>query len=211
MTVWAIVPVKQLGRGKSRLSKVLTRSERFDLNRRLLTHTLETLHSVREIARVVVVSRDPAALAIARDYQALTVQEHGISQLNLALKRATIVARQYTLRAVVVLPADIPLFTADDIRMVLQHDPGPPGVVIVPDRHRKGTNTLFITPPGLIEYEFGSNSFQRHCDNAFRLGAKLVELDIPRLALDLDLPEDIELVESELKFKVNGESLVKTG
>jgi 2-phospho-L-lactate/phosphoenolpyruvate guanylyltransferase len=204
MTVWAIVPVKQLGRGKSRLAGVLTKSERYELNRELLSHTLETLQSVQEIARVVVVSRDSTALAIGRDYQALTVKEYGISQLNLALKRATIVARQYTLRAVMIIPADLPLFTSEDIRTVIQHDPSPPGVVIVPDRHRKGTNALFVTPPGLIDYEFGLNSFQRHCENARRIGARLVELDIPRLALDIDLPEDLELVERERGSRILG-------
>ncbi len=70
MTIWAVVPVKPLRRGKSRLAAILTQDEREDLNRRMLVHSLETLKKVPEIEQVLVVSRDPGALALARDYGA---------------------------------------------------------------------------------------------------------------------------------------------
>ncbi len=70
MTLWAIVPVKPLRRGKSRLASVLTQDERTDLNQRLLVHTVDTLRSLPEIEHVLVVSRDPAALALARNHGA---------------------------------------------------------------------------------------------------------------------------------------------
>ncbi len=77
MTVWAIVPVKPLQRAKSRLSKVLSRSERATLGRKLLKHTLEVLAQVPAVERTMVVSRDSEALALARDYDAKTVTERG--------------------------------------------------------------------------------------------------------------------------------------
>jgi 2-phospho-L-lactate guanylyltransferase (CobY/MobA/RfbA family) len=46
MTLWAIVPVKPLRRGKSRLADVLTSEERTDLNRHLLENTIDTLKSL---------------------------------------------------------------------------------------------------------------------------------------------------------------------
>ena len=54
MTLWAIVPVKPLRRGKSRLSGILTEDERADLNRTLLQHTLETLTNLKEVEEVLV-------------------------------------------------------------------------------------------------------------------------------------------------------------
>jgi 2-phospho-L-lactate guanylyltransferase (CobY/MobA/RfbA family) len=39
MTLWAIVPVKPLRRGKSRLADVLSQDERTNLNRHLLENT----------------------------------------------------------------------------------------------------------------------------------------------------------------------------
>jgi len=203
MTLWAIVPVKPLRRGKSRLAGTLTEDERTELNRALLQHTLETLSELKEVDGVLVVSRDPNALTIARNHGARTVQEDGQPELNTALKRATIVAQVYATRGVLVLPADLPLVTREDILTLIQRATEPPVVVIAPDRHKKGTNALLISPPGLIEYDFGENSFQRHCELVKKAGARLEIVDLPSLGLDLDVPEDFEIIkglESTISF-----------
>ncbi len=202
MTFWAIVPVKPLQRGKSRLAEVLTQEERLDLNRRLLAHTMDTLTAIPDIEHVLVISRDQAALALAREYGARTVQEHGAPQLNIALTRATIVARTYATRGVLILPADLPLITPEDIQTLLARAVDPPVVVISPDRRRQGTNALLVCPAGVIEYAFGPGSFQRHCARARQAGAHLEICELPSLALDMDLPEDLELV-SETLEKLN--------
>jgi 2-phospho-L-lactate guanylyltransferase (CobY/MobA/RfbA family) len=46
----------------------------------------------------------------------------------------------------------------------------------------------------LIPYAYGPGSFQRHCNSARAAGARLEIYRIPSLALDLDLPEDLELL-----------------
>ncbi|MDI6693790.1 MAG: 2-phospho-L-lactate guanylyltransferase [Anaerolineales bacterium] len=199
MTLWAIVPVKPLRSGKSRLAEVLTPDERADLNRRMLAHTLDTLTAIPEIEHVLVVSRDQAALALAREYGARTVQENGAPQLNLALARATIVAQNYATRGVLVVPADLPLITPEDVRLMLERAQKPPVVVVAPDRRREGTNALLVCPAGLIEYEYGPESFKRHCARALQAGARLEICELPSLALDMDLPEDLELVSETLE------------
>jgi 2-phospho-L-lactate guanylyltransferase len=199
MTLWAIVPVKPLRRGKSRLANVLTDEERTDLNRRLLAHTLDTLKSIPEIEHVLVISRDPAALALSRDHGARTVQENGAPHLNVALTRATVVAQNYATRGVLIVPADLPLITPEDVRLMLERVNDPPVVVVAPDRRHQGTNALLVCPAGLIKYDFGPGSFQRHCERARQAGARLEILDLPSLALDMDLPEDLELVGETLE------------
>jgi len=196
MTLWAIVPVKPLRRGKSRLAGTLTEDARTELNRALLQHTLETLSELKEVDEVLVVSRDPNALTIARNHGARTVQEDGQPHLNTALKRATVVAQVYATRGVLILPADLPLITREDIQVLLDRAVKPPVVVIAPDRHGKGTNALLIAPAGLIEYDFGENSFQRHSERANKAGARLEVVDLPSLGLDLDMPEDFELIKN---------------
>ena len=166
MTLWAIVPVKPLRRGKSRLSGALTENERAELNQMLLENTLKTFSDLKEVEEVLVISRDPHALTIARNYGARTVLEDGQPELNTALKRATVVAQVYATRGVLVLPADLPLVTRDDILTLIGRAGEPPVVVIAPDRHGSGTNALLLSPSGLIEYDFGVNSFQRHCQRA---------------------------------------------
>jgi len=194
MTLWAIVPVKPLRRGKSRLAGALSEDERTELNQALLKHTIETLSHLKEIEQVLVVSRDPHALTVARNHGARTVLEDGQPQLNTALKRATVVAQVYATRGVLVLPADLPLISPVDILELINRAVDPPVVVIAPDRHEKGTNALLISPAGLIEYDFGGNSFQRHCERVKKAGARLEVVNLPSLGLDLDLPEDLELV-----------------
>jgi 2-phospho-L-lactate/phosphoenolpyruvate guanylyltransferase len=201
MTLWAIVPVKPLRRGKSRLAGTLSEDERTALNQELLEHTLKTLSSLKELAQVLVVSRDPQALTIARNHGAKTVQEDGQPHLNTALARATVMAQVHSIRGILVLPADLPLLTPDDVRALIDRAAKPPVVVIAPDRHGKGTNALLMVPAGQIEYDFGEGSFKRHCERAKKSGARLEIVELPSLGLDLDLPEDLEMVR-RLKVKV---------
>jgi 2-phospho-L-lactate guanylyltransferase len=86
----------------------------------------------------------------------------------------------------------------DDIREVVKRAMDPPVIVITPDRHHQGTNALLISPPGLIQYAFGSDSFQRHCSQAKKAGARLEICERGSVALDIDLPEDLELAGYEL-------------
>ncbi|MEJ2011399.1 MAG: 2-phospho-L-lactate guanylyltransferase [Anaerolineales bacterium] len=198
MTYWAIVPVKPLRRAKSRLAAVLSRDERASLSQRMLEHTLDVLSQVTEIERTLVVSRDSRALAIARQHGARTVTERGAPELNNALIRATLVAKTYGVAGVLVLPADLPLLKDEDIRELIDRAQDPPVMVIVPDRHRSGTNALLTCPPGLIEYDFGPESFERHVARAESVGARLEICEIASVGLDVDLPEDLDYLYDEL-------------
>ncbi len=71
-------------------------------------------------------------------------------------------------------------------------------VVITPDRHHQGTNILLVAPPGLIKYEFGPGSFQRHCKQAMKAGARLEICERSSIALDIDFPEDLKLAGYEM-------------
>jgi 2-phospho-L-lactate/phosphoenolpyruvate guanylyltransferase len=194
MSLWAIVPVKPLRRGKSRLAEALNEEERTALNEEMLARTLTTLSTLKEVDQVLVVSRDPHALTIARNHGAKTVQEDGQPHLNTALTRATVIAQVHATQGVLILPIDLPLLTTDDVLTLIDRATKPPVVVIAPDRHGKGTNALLMVPPQQIEYEFGEGSFQRHCEQAKQSGARLEIVDLPSLGLDLDLPEDLEMV-----------------
>jgi 2-phospho-L-lactate guanylyltransferase len=199
MTYWAIVPIKPLNRSKSRLSGVLTGEERAELSRRMLVHTLNTLNGVQEIEHTLVVSRDTHALSIARQHGARTVAERGSPKLNQALVRATIVAQGYGVSGVLVLPADLPLISVEDIQMLIDKAKDPPVVVIAPDRHGSGTNALLASPPGLIDYDFGPDSFEQHIERAKEAGARIEVCEISSLSLDLDLPEDLEVLQAGLE------------
>lgn len=193
MSLWAIVPVKPMRKGKSRLGSVLDEGERVALSRDMLRHVLHALGGVERIERTLLVSRDAEVLALGRRHGARTLAERPPIDLNQALDQATRAALGSGATAVLILPADLPLVTPADIDALLDLADPPPVLVLAPDRHQDGTNALLSAPPGLIEYQFGPRSLSRHRTAAGAASIRVVECDRPGLALDLDLPEDLAL------------------
>jgi len=194
LTTVAVVPVKPLRRGKSRLAGVLSVEERALLNRYLFTRTLEILRAVPAIEQVLVVSRDSAALALAREHGAHTLQEQSDSRLNLALRRAVAILRPALVSTILVLPADLPLLSVEDVRALLEARPQPRGLAIAPNATGTGTNGLAVAPPDAIEFAYGEDSFHKHLALAEKAGLPVAIVRRTGLARDLDYPQDLALV-----------------
>ncbi len=200
VNLWAIVPVKPLNRSKSRLAPILDGEQRTALSRQMLAHTLETLTQIRKISGVLVVSRDPAALAMARGYDIYTVRESGAPELNDALTRATeMLIVEHHVNGVLVLPSDLPLLQKADLEEMIARAHSSPVVVIAPDRRRDGTNAILIRPPGRIAYAFGVGSFEQHAMLARMAEARVEVYESPTLALDVDVPADLDLYRAMLQ------------
>jgi 2-phospho-L-lactate/phosphoenolpyruvate guanylyltransferase len=192
MSVWVIIPVKPLQLAKSRLSSVISPEQRQQFAESLLRHTLNVVTGVPQVAGTLVISRDPKALAIAREYRAQTVQESGAPELNSALMRATQVLMRWHCEAALVLPADLPCLEREDVSEIIHLGRESRSVVIATDEHHDGTNALFTRPPGLLTYAYGIGSFQRHTEQARALGAPVHVYTSPRIALDIDVPSDLD-------------------
>jgi 2-phospho-L-lactate guanylyltransferase len=198
VNIWAIVPVKPLNRSKSRLAPVLNLEQREILSRAMLERTLGTLKATRGIGGILVVSRDTAALSLVRKFDVHTVAESGAPELNDALTRATNAVTAWGARGVLIVASDIPLMCVEDIEGMLELATHPPVVVIAPDRHRDGSNILLVRPPGLIPYRYGRGSFERHAAEAEAIGVDVHIYESPTLALDVDVPEDLDLYRDAL-------------
>ena len=203
MSLWAIIPVKPLRRGKSRLAGVLSDDDRELLNLSLIGHTLQVVNQVKSIDHILVVSSDTAVLALARDQGARTVMEDGKPGLNTALQRATMVAQMYSAQGVIILPSDLPLLVPEDLEEMIKQAANPPVVVIAPDRRNEGTNALLINPIGLISYQFGEDSFNKHSSQAKKFNLDLKVVKTESLGLDLDFPEDLEFFQQYEQRKVH--------
>jgi len=59
---------------------------------------------------------------------------------------------------------------------------------------------LLLSPPEIIGYHFGPNSFKKHCRLAREVGARLEICELSSLTLDLDEPEDLVLLEQKLNI-----------
>lgn len=193
----AIVPVGELEGAKSRLGGTLDAEERRDLVTTMLLRTVEAALATPGLTETLVVSPDPAVLALAADLGARTMLQRS-QGLNQGLREARDDAVAGGADAVVILPIDLPLVSAGALAEMVAPvaaDPGRPTVVLAPDRHGRGTNALVVSPPDVIQLAFGGDSRAAHAAGAREAGARYLEVDGP-LGLDLDTPDDLLLVEA---------------
>ncbi len=218
MTLHILIPVKHLSDSKSRLAAVLAGQERQALALRLLHGVLRVAQQAQQRlgAVAVVISPDPTVLALAATRNLTPLPEdpappsgyelrvtdyasrftfHAEPALNAALEQATAFAASRAASAVLILPADLPLLTLDDVARLWQASQqlyADRAMVIAPDSQGHGTNALLVRPPGALQYQFGPGSFQRHCQQARQRGLAWHIDRSPRLGLDVDLPADLE-------------------
>ncbi len=193
-----MIPVRALEGAKSRLGAVLDAEERRELVELLLRRAVSAARGTAGVDLVAVVSPDPDALATASDAGAEPIAQRS-SGLNpgLAEARDALAGRADRL---LVLPADLPCVAATEIGQLLAaadaaSRDGRAVVALAPDRHGRGTNGLVLDPPGVIEPAFGGDSRNAHASLARAAGARYVET-AGVLALDLDTPDDLLLVEA---------------
>lgn len=188
MKLWLIVPVKPLNEGKSRLADTLTPHQRAELMRSMLQHVLDQANAAASLHEIVVISRDPQVWAIAHLAGAGVIHEQG-QELNQALEQARQQAVAHAADAMLVLPADLPLLTLEDIQHLAAHAARHPGVVIAPSRDG-GTSALVLRPPTAIPFGFGPDSFARHCQAAQQAGLPCHVFASATLAFDMDVRAD---------------------
>jgi 2-phospho-L-lactate guanylyltransferase len=188
--LWAILPVKPFAEAKTRLGGVLTPAQRDSFVRHGLVRTLGVLQGITALHQRLVVSRDTAALAMARGLGSETFAEESPGGLNEALAAATKHALATGAGAVLVVATDLPLLAAHEVEELIARSEGH-AIVIAPDRRMEGTNALLMRPPGVIDFAFGPGSLRAHSSLA-RSAGFVANVFISRgFADDLDLPEDL--------------------
>lgn len=189
-----VIPIRSLSDGKTRLSPVLDPAARASLTAEMLDRVTRAALEARSQADVVVISPDLDALSeVGRiDPSIQLVQQYaGSPGLIPALDQAAEFVRQFGVSTVLILPADLPLIASADIDNLLRRDAP---VVIAPDRHRTGTNALMVRLDAFGEpfrFQFGEGSFDKHLEEAARLGVDAVTATSPGTSFDLDTPEDL--------------------
>jgi 2-phospho-L-lactate guanylyltransferase len=195
--VIAIIPVGTLDGAKSRLGAVLDAEERHELAASLARRTIAAAVAAPSIAEVLVITPDDEVRALAMDLGARPLRQRSTG-LNVGLREARGEAIAAGAAAILILPTDLPHVDAGAIEAVLaplRDHARRPLVVIVPDRHGRGTNALVVAPPDAIDVRFGGDSRAAHAAAAGEAGAHLLELGGP-LRLDLDTPDDLVLAQT---------------
>ena len=171
------MPVKSFALAKARLASVLDTQARSALARSMAERVLAAAGSLP----VTIACDDDEVAEWARSHGAAVAWTPG-TDLNGSVTAA--VAALDASR-VVIAHADLP--NARDLTIVV----GDSDVVIVPDRHRAGTNVMSLPTGTGFVFQYGPGSFDRHVAEAARVGLEVLVIEPPDLTWDVDEPEDL--------------------
>jgi len=187
-----MVPLKSREHAKSRLAAVLSPEQRAHLFFALAERVIKALHATRGIDAVAVVTASAEIAAFARSLGAAPILQSADSGMSAAFDLAIDELQRTQPRRVLMLPGDLPWISSSALEAVLGAAGPEPGMVVVPDRHRVGTNALLCSPPRALAPCFGDHSFERHLAAAKAAGVAARILELEALALDLDDPADLD-------------------
>jgi len=189
---WAIIPVKALPAAKQRLAAVLPPLARQQLVLTMLRSVLTAIAEAGGIDRTLVVTPDATVAELALGEGAQVLREARAHGLNAAVRAGLARAVAGAARRALVLPADVPLITASELKGLLASAGGSPRVALVPAADGEGTNAMLLEPPTAIKPSFGPGSYMRHLAQALARRLDVEVLHLPGLARDIDCPCDLE-------------------
>lgn len=188
---YAVIPAKGFNGAKQRLATFLQPQERRTLMRAMLTDTLTACTQATDLAGVGVVTCDHEVADVATGLGAEVLWEAAAQGHSQAVGVGVHVCQQRGIAAMLTLPGDLPLLTATDVQaMIRPAQPSVP-VLLVPNHDRLGTNAVVLSPPDCLPLAFGHDSFQRHLHLAAARALAVEVRRLPRVALDIDEPEDL--------------------
>jgi 2-phospho-L-lactate guanylyltransferase len=203
----ALVPVRSLAAGKTRLAGFVTPHVRELLMRRMVGNVIAAALDSGAINEIVLVSPDDSALALASGLPRVTPLRQSGDRPGLlaALDQGRMYAEGRGASGLLVLFGDLPLINRDDIRNLVRRAAP---VVIAPDRHGQGTNALFLRLSAIplgdrFDFQFGEGSYARHVAEAHRIGLDVVTSSGSGTAFDLDTPADLTALLADPRWTID--------
>jgi 2-phospho-L-lactate guanylyltransferase len=195
MLTAAILPIKRFGAAKRRLRAHMDGREVEALVASMFSDVLQAVTDTAGIDQLIVVTPDPRAAQLARQLGAGVLEDDEKGHNSAAANGVRHAITGGATRALLV-PGDCPLLDPTELEELLARETEPPSVLVIPDRHKSGTNALLLDPPDAIDPSFGPDSCVRHQQLAQASGASCEVVEVPSLALDVDTPEDLAAVTS---------------
>jgi 2-phospho-L-lactate/phosphoenolpyruvate guanylyltransferase len=186
-----LVPVKNLSAAKQRLSALLDQSMRTELAQAMLHDVVATLAAWPRCPACALVTSDPFALELARQYNLEIIPDLANPGETGAIEMATRLCVVRGIESTLVIPADIPLIHSSELDQIMAHAPAE-GSVLAPAADGRGTNAAFRRPADLFPLRFGNDSFKPHLASAQATGKPCEVVHLPGIALDIDNPADFQ-------------------
>jgi len=187
-----LIPVKNKLNAKQRLAPLLSPEERHQLAQAMLEDVLDAVAAVPERPPVSLVTSDDHARALAQQHGFAIVEDRDDAGETAAIEMATRVCVGRGVPWTLVIPGDAPLASADEISAILSVAPKK-GSVLASDHKGLGSNAVLRAPADLFPLRFGDHSYAPHLAAAQIMGP-VVQLRLPGLALDIDRPDDVQLL-----------------
>ncbi|MDQ2741932.1 MAG: 2-phospho-L-lactate guanylyltransferase [Chloroflexota bacterium] len=185
--ITAVIPVKRLTEGKSRLAARLSPIDRAELITDLVRRAVDALHESGIVERIALATPE---VALAHSLKVEALPDGG--SLNAALCGAVDWATEMGATGLLILPGDLPLLGVEDVRAIAAALPDPPAISIAPTRDG-GTGALLLSPPTVIPPSFGPASFERHLQLAHDCGVRVSSVMRTALSFELDTVEDLDM------------------
>ena len=190
--IWAVVPVKDTTIAKRRLAPALPAQLRQALALAMLEDVLAAVADAPGLARRLLVTIDPEAIRLAARYGFDCIADGAEDGHTGAVTAAARRLGAEGVGAMLTLPGDVPLVTADEIaQLVAAHRSASPAFTIAPSHDEKGSNAILMSPPDAVPLRFGDDSFFPHLAAAEALGIAPTIVRLPGIALDIDNPADL--------------------
>jgi len=191
MRLYSITPVRMLSNGKSRLSSVLSPSQREHLSKTMLSEVLSKIQSSKITKGMLVVSPDQEVIKIASDFGAHGIKEEAEYGVNAAVEKGIEYALKNRADSIVVLPADLPRLNTEDLVSLVAAVEEDPTVVMTPSNRLDGTNALLMKPPAVMNLHYDQDSFRSHVLEAIEQNVRLKTVLRNGLMSDLDDQTDL--------------------
>jgi 2-phospho-L-lactate guanylyltransferase len=190
VSVWAIIPAKSFDEAKSRLASVLDGAQRAELARRLLGRVVSACRGAKAVDEVLVLTdSDAVATWVAEGVRTLP-DPPDAAVLSDVVDHALRSAAGRGADQAIVLMGDLPRIEPADVDALIAHI-RPGRVVLCADATGVHTNALGVSLPAPMATAFGSADSRRaHVARARAAGQEPIVVDAPRLAFDVDTPDD---------------------
>jgi 2-phospho-L-lactate guanylyltransferase len=190
-----LIPIKSLATAKQRLAAVLDQSARTELAQAMLMDELEAVAAWAERPTVALVTSDPYACDLARQFQLEVIPDNTNRSETDAIEMATQVCISRGVDHTLVIPGDIPLIQSRELKAIYGSAPEQ-GSVLASAADGRGTNAAYRRPADLFPLRFGNDSFKPHLAAARATHKPCVVLSLPGIALDIDNPHELRQLAS---------------
>jgi 2-phospho-L-lactate guanylyltransferase len=192
--VWAVIPFKRIQQAKQRLAPILSSEERELLSLNMLEDVLEAATASEVFDGVLVATNCEEVVPIIRRKGILHLQTSAELGLNHAAGEAADWLLNKNIGTMCLFPADIPLARAAEFRHLVSCHSVDRGITIVPSRDKEGTNCLILSPPNLLPFCFGADSYAEHLRQGLKLNLSCRTKFSDGIGLDVDTPSDLRVI-----------------